>query len=78
MIIKAIIIAFKQCKKLYNTCKFSEIHPIQFSVIFAVYYDNHACSVSVITTAYNAVVRPILEYASPVWCIHFAKCVELI
>ena len=36
-----------------------------------------SCSASVKTTAYNkAAVRPVLEYASPVWCLHSAKDVS--
>ena len=32
-----------------------------------------SCSASVKATAYRAVVRPILEYASPAWCLHTKK-----
>ena len=35
-----------------------------------------SCSASVKATAYKAVVRPVLKYASPIWCLYSAKDVS--
>jgi len=37
-----------------------------------------SCSASVKATAYKAIVRPILEHASPVWYLYSAKDVFLL